>query len=120
MRLTAVFTALLIVPHLAGAQQPAHGSYVPPNGFVPDSTTAVRIAVAVWTPIYGPYDALVLYDQPVATLNDGVWTVTRRVPRTDPGPILMLGDVLLTPLPVDTAVVKIAKRDGRILYQGRT
>ena len=28
-------------------------SHVPPNGFVPDSETAIRIASAVWTPIYG-------------------------------------------------------------------
>ena len=122
MRLATTFLALLLVPRLAGAQQPTHGSYVPPQGFVPDSITAVRISVAVWTPIYGPYDALVFYDQPVARLNDGVWTVTRRVARPNPGPILMIrgSNVLDAPLPVDTAVVKMAKRDGRILYQGRT
>jgi hypothetical protein len=80
MRLTPMFLALLLVPRLAVAQAPAHGPYVPPNGFVPDSATAVRIAVAVWTPIYGPFDGQVLVDQTVvATLNDGVWTVTRVV-----------------------------------------
>lgn len=121
MRLTTTFLALLLVPRLAGAQQPTHGSYVPPQGFVPDSVTAVRIAVAVWTPIYGPYDALVLNDQTVvATLNDGVWTVTRGVPPLNPVPGYMIRGVPLSPVPIDTAVVKIAKRDGRILYQGRT
>ena len=37
----------------SAAQTPAPHSYVPPKGFVPDSATAVRIAEAVWIPIYG-------------------------------------------------------------------
>ena len=28
-------------------------NYKPPNGYVPDAETAIRIAIAVWEPIYG-------------------------------------------------------------------
>jgi hypothetical protein len=43
-------TVLLgVVSTLANAQI----SYVPPKGFVPDQTTAVLIAEAILTPIYG-------------------------------------------------------------------
>ena len=130
MRLTTMFLAVLLVPRLAGAQQPTHDSYVPPQGFVPDSATAVRIAVAIWTPIYG--DGQFMTQRPViATLTDGIWTVTGTV-RTKveltPGNIFIvngtpMNDVVpfgLHELIGDTAVVKIAKRDGRILYQGRS
>ncbi|MDR1971861.1 MAG: YbbC/YhhH family protein [Treponema sp.] len=30
--------------------------YIPKDGFVPDKTTALKIAKAVWTPIYGKKD----------------------------------------------------------------
>jgi hypothetical protein len=120
MRLITTFLALLLAPHVAGAQQPSHGSYVPPNGFVPDSTTAVNIAIAVWAPIYGANTCQVPPEQPVAaTLDDGVWTVTRGV--QCPGYVEVVPGIgVVKGPPIDTAVVKIAKRDGRILYQGRT
>ena len=115
MRLTTAFLALLLVPRLAGAQQPTFHPYVPASGFVPDSVTAVGIAVAVWGPIYGP----IAPEQPVAaTLDDGVWTVTGGVHR--PGLIMMIGGIVVQGPPMDTVVVKIAKRDGRVLYQGRS
>ncbi|MEO8206301.1 MAG: NTF2 fold immunity protein [Chthoniobacterales bacterium] len=52
----------------------------PKAGYVPDSQTAIAIAVAVWNPIYGkkqignekPYNAV---------LKDGVWTVTGSMPK---------------------------------------
>ncbi len=74
--------------------------YIPREGFVPDSATAVRVAVAVWMPIYGADH--IRSEQPfVAKLNRGVWTVEGTLPP------LSLGG---------TAVARIAKRDGRILY----
>ena len=88
---------------IAGArnQDPTVKSYVPPNGFVPDSGTAVRVAVAVWIPIYGA--SQIRSEQPyVATLKDGVWTVTGTLPRQ-----YNLGGV---------AMARISKRDGRILF----
>jgi hypothetical protein len=126
MRLTTTFLALLLVPRLAGAQQPTYRPFVPPNGFVPDSATAVRIAVAVWAPIYGANDCQNPPQQPVAaTLDDGVWTVTRGVQCSGSAIIIeikpgMHWQGVLQDPPADIEVVKIAKRDGRVLYQGRT
>jgi hypothetical protein len=131
MRPATTFLVLLFVSRLAGAQAPTHGSYVPPNGFVPDSATAVRIALAVWTPIYG--DGQFTTQHPVtATLTDGIWTVTGHVPtkvEVTPGPVFILNGTridVVQPFGLhaliigDTAVVKIDKRDGRILYQGHS
>lgn len=73
-------------------------SYVPPNGFVPDETTATRIAEAVWIPIWG--EQSVSGEKPfVATLNGDVWTV-RGTLKAGPGGV---------------AEAEISKRDGRIL-----
>ena len=89
-------------PSIAAAQQESRHSVVPEGGFVPDSVTAVRIAVAVWTPMYGarqirgqaPYHA---------TLRDSVWTVEGTL---HCGGASCRGGM---------AVAEIAKRDGRIL-----
>lgn len=48
--------------------------YFPKNGFVPDKITAISIAIAVLTPIYGA--ETIDGEKPfVASLNNGVWTV---------------------------------------------
>jgi hypothetical protein len=74
-------------------------SYVPPAGAVPDSITAVRIAVAVWTPVYGAEN--IAREAPYrASLHGGVWTVGGSLPPH------MQGGV---------AVIDIRKFDGRIL-----
>ncbi len=81
-------------------QAPSAKGYVPPSGFVPDSATAVRIAVAVWIPIYGA--AQIRSEQPyIAKLDRDVWTVTGTLPSGSVG---------------GTAEARIAKRDGRILF----
>jgi len=131
MRVATTLVPLLLGARLVSAQQPTTNGYVPPNGFVPDSATAVRIALAVWTPIYG--DGQFTTQHPVtATLTDGIWTVTGHVPtkvEVTPGPVFILnGTVIDVVQPYglhaliigDTAVVKIDKRDGRILYQGHS
>jgi hypothetical protein len=91
--------ALLILSVQAfGADEQKH-NFKPTVGYVPDSETAIRIAVAIWEPIYGrkqiegqkPYRA---------TLKDGVWTVEGSLPDG------WLGGV---------AVAEISKSDGRIL-----
>ena len=99
MRLKQIAAASALF--FAGASQtPGVRSYAPPNGFVPDSVTAVRIAVAVWTPIYG--ERLIMSERPfIAKLKDSVWTVTGTLPPNTPG---------------GTAIARIAKRDGRVLF----
>ena len=60
------------------------GTYTPPQGFVPDKTTAIAIAVAAWEPIFGkeqiereaPYQA---------ALADGIWSVSGTMQGLHPG-----------------------------------
>ncbi len=96
---------VLLLPLLIPLQVHAQAGAAPAKGFVPDSATAVRIAVAVWIPIYGEH--LIMSEQPfVAHLKDGVWTVTGSLPPAPPGTVMVGG----------TAVAKIAQRDGRVLF----
>jgi hypothetical protein len=99
MRIPLLVGSLLTLQAVPNHQQPAPHSYVPPNGFVPDSSTAVRIAVAVWIPIYGARQ--ISSEQPfIAKLQDTIWTVTGSLPHGNVG---------------GTALAEIAKRDGRIV-----
>ena len=74
-------------------------SYVPPDGFVPDSTTAIRVAEAVLSSIY-PKEVLAGQRPFHATLGNGVWTVMGTLPEDTVGGV---------------ALVEIAKKDARIL-----
>ena len=82
----------------------AHGqSFKPEEGYVPDAKTAIRIALAVWEPIYGiekiknqaPYKA---------ELRNQVWFVTGS-----------LEDECGRPMVGGVAEAEISKKDGRIL-----
>ena len=74
-------------------------SVVPPEGFVPNEKTAIKIAEAVWFPIYG--EEQIRKEKPfVASLKNGVWTVHGSLPKG------WLGGV---------AIAEISKTDGRIL-----
>ena len=49
-------------------------NYKPKDGYVPDEATAIRIAVAVWIPIYGQKE--IEGEKPYhAKLSKGVWSV---------------------------------------------
>ncbi len=101
MRIAAVLLLVLLAAGPVNAQAHAPQGYVPPHGFVPDSATAVRIAIAVWIPIYG--ERQIMSEQPFhATLKNSVWTVSGSLPQgANQG---------------GTARVRISKRDGRILF----
>jgi hypothetical protein len=74
-------------------------NYKPKEGYVPDEKTAIRIAVAVWIPIYG--EKQIEKEKPYqAKLDKGVWTVEGSLPEG------MAGGV---------AIAEITKDDGRIL-----
>ena len=84
----------------AGVAQ-ARGAFQPPQGYVPDAKTAIRIAVAVLTPIYG--EKQVQFEKPYrATLKNGIWTVNGSLPNS-----FTVGG---------TAFIQISKKDGRILF----
>jgi hypothetical protein len=58
----------------AATATPGRHSYRPEQGFVPDATTAIAIAEAVWLPIYGK--ATLDKERPFrAVLKGDVWTV---------------------------------------------
>jgi hypothetical protein len=90
---------------LSGPQTERQHAYVPPNGFVPDSATATRVAEAIWIPIYG--EAQIRGQRPYrATLRKGVWTVTGTLKQpTEPGRRAVGG----------VALAEISRRDARIL-----
>jgi hypothetical protein len=72
----------------------------PKQGFVPDETTALKIAEAVLLPVYG--EKQIATERPLnATLTGDVWTVHGTIPITSMG---------------GTAIVKISKRTGAILF----
>jgi len=74
-------------------------NYKPKEGYVPDEKTAIRIAVAVWIPIYG--EKQIEKEKPYqAKLDKGVWIVEGSLPEG------MTGGV---------AIAEITKGDGCIL-----
>jgi hypothetical protein len=95
-----LLTALSVILLSMVASPQSRETYTPPNGFVPDAATAMRIAEAVWIPIYG--EAHIAAQKPFkASLKGDVWTVTGKdLPPQSPGGV---------------AEADISKRDGRIL-----
>ncbi len=81
-------------------------SYKPKDGYVPDTVTAVKIAEAILTPIYG--EKIINKEKPFnAELKDGVWVVKGTL--NPPGGKIRFGGV---------AIVEISKSDGMILHVG--
>ena len=80
-------------------------SVVRKDGFVPDAKTAIKIAVAVWEPIYG--EATIAKERPYTARLDTnkVWIVEGSLRK----------DWFGGPVFGGTAIAEIAKSDGRIL-----
>jgi hypothetical protein len=96
--LIIAITLLLFAPW-AYSQPPIAHNYKPSQGYVPDAATAIKIAVAVWEPIYG--QEYISQQKPyTAVLVKGIWIVEGALPKH------LLGGV---------AVAEIAKDDGRVL-----
>lgn len=54
-------------------------NYEPKDGYVPTEQVAIKIAVAVWLPIYG--EAKIENEKPYkAVLKEGIWHVTGSLP----------------------------------------
>jgi hypothetical protein len=99
MKAISVFiTILVLVVGFSSAAEPKH-SVKREAGFVPDEKTAIAIAVAVWSPIYGEKE--IQKEKPFkAVLKDGVWYVEGTLPKG------FLGGV---------AEAEISKDDARII-----
>jgi hypothetical protein len=69
-----VFTAALLLIATMDAARGPHRQALPVNGVVPDEATAVKIAEAIWPPIFGK-DEIDKFRPYHAQLMNGVWTV---------------------------------------------
>lgn len=79
-------------------------TYRPSAGYVPDAKTAVAIAIAVLTPIYGRSD--INSEKPWHTgLKGGVWTVVGTFHGPGEG---------------GSAVIQMDKKTGKVLFVGHT
>ena len=97
-----LFISLLIASFLVTVAQPVSAqedNIRPPQGLVPDAKTAISIAIAVWSPMYG--EEQIASEKPyVATLSSGKWTVTGSLPKGWKGGV---------------ALAVISKSDGQVL-----
>lgn len=85
--ITTIFaiTCFVILYQYMYAKNTAQGiNFVPANGFVPNEKTAIKVAEAIWVPIYGtqvlnkkPYEA--------ELKGDTVWVIQGTLPETDLG-----------------------------------
>jgi hypothetical protein len=93
--LSILFIALISLTVFA---EDSKHSYTPKNGYVPSAETAMKIAEAIWLPIYGEK---ILKEKPYkATLTNDIWTVEGTLPKG------LLGGV---------AVIEIAKQTAQVL-----
>ncbi|MEY2511685.1 MAG: hypothetical protein QOE26_2448 [Verrucomicrobiota bacterium] len=77
----------------------ATAQYKPKDGFVPDAATAIKIAVAIWGPIFG--EAKIAGEKPYhAALKEGIWIVEGSLPEGYNGGV---------------ARAEISKEDGKVV-----
>lgn len=93
---TSIFGTSIKKPHNYRKSQTG---YIPTEGFVPNEATAIKIAIAVWTPIYG--DKISKNKPYKIILKNGVWIVEGSLPSN-----YTLGGV---------PYIEIQKTDGKIL-----
>jgi hypothetical protein len=94
-----LFIVLFLLAKFTFAGEDSEHNYKPEAGYVPDAKTAIKIAVAVWSPIYG--EKHIANEKPYnAVLTNGVWVVQGSLPKD------LVGGV---------AVAEISKDDGKIL-----
>jgi hypothetical protein len=107
-----VFAFVAVAVFIVLGQTSPYGGTKPKDGYVPDADTAIKIAVAVWEPIFGkekvekekPYHAHLIYLDTVP-----VWRVSGSIHA--PTNAIVMGGVLMA---------DIVKEDGRILAATHT
>jgi hypothetical protein len=99
MRICYQFISTVACLVIALAVAFAQGKPSPKDGVVPDADTAIKIAVVVWSRIYGERE--IAAEKPYrATLQNGIWSV-QGSPSAD-----------------RVAYAEIAKADGRFILTG--
>ena len=89
---------------LVSCVSPSAQSYSPKGGFVPNAATAIKIAEAVWAPIYG--EKQLRSERPFhADLRGNVWRVYGSFPPARPGWEYVGG----------TVEAEIDRRSGKVL-----
>lgn len=105
-RFTTTIFVLVALAAIAYSQTEQVPSFKPKEGFVPNAETAVKVGEAVLMPVYG--EKQIVAERPFkATLQGDVWTVEGT---------LHCGGPHGAPCPGGTAVVKISKSSGQILF----
>ncbi len=105
-RIIFVISVLAAAMATAYPQTPQEPSLKPKEGFVPNAETAVKVGEAVLMPVYG--ERTILDERPFkATRQGDVWTVEGTLNCGGPPGTLCKGG---------TAVVKISKTSGQILF----
>jgi hypothetical protein len=102
MKILCLFCALLCLAAVAAEstnEASGRSNFTPKDGFVPNQETAIKIAVAVWEPIYGAKE--IAGEKPYqARLTNDIWLVEGTLHKNHIGGV---------------AEARIAKNDGRIL-----
>lgn len=79
-------------------------NYKPKDGYVPNKETAIKIAIAIWGPIYG--EKKIEEEKPYsAVLKDGIWFVSSSLPKNTVSEVTVGG----------VAEAEISKDNGRII-----
>lgn len=79
-----LLTSLFVLPSSYGGEDGKLHSVKREGGFVPNENTAIQIAIAVWTPIYGE-DNIKKQKPFNAKLQDGIWHVSGSIPKNTKG-----------------------------------
>ncbi len=99
IKLVSLFAVLLMCASVLCVAEAQEHNYKPASGYIPDEETAIKVAVAVWTPIYGK-DKIEKEKPYKAILKDGIWYVEGSLPEGWKGGV---------------AEAEIAKDDGKII-----
>lgn len=92
-----IFFLTMFVSSIVLAENRNH-TFMPEHGYVPDAKTAIRIAEAIWLPIYG--ERIYTKKPFVAKLQGDVWLIQGSLP------VQMIGGV---------PAAEISKKTGEIL-----
>ena len=92
-----IYFLAFFISSTALAENPQH-TFMPERGYVPDEKTAIKIAEAIWLPIYG--ERIYKKKPFVAKLQGKIWVIKGSLPAS------MLGGV---------PIAEISKITGKVL-----